>query len=121
MNVTATDHFNDDVTYYVKKKKYKKIYDDIDTVTNELEAGNLVGVKLDNIRNLPENTAVYKVRVANSSINVGKSNGFRIIYYLAVGDDIYLVTIYSKKDGGRSGDVPNDKQIELLVKNIISP
>ena len=120
MNIVWSKHFEDDVKYYLKKKKYNKIFFDIEPIINELSEGNLVGVKLDNIE-IPENTAVYKVRVANSSINVGKSNGFRIIYYLAVGDDIYLVTIYSKKDGGRSGDVPNDKQIELLVKNIISP
>ena len=120
MNIIWSDNFEDDIKFYVKKKKYTKILADIEPVINELQTGNLVGDKLDNIKT-PENTAVYKVRVANSSINVGKSNGFRIIYYLAVGDEIYLVTIYSKKDKGRgAGDFPNDKQIELLVKNIIS-
>ena len=120
MNIIWSNNFEDDIKFYVKKKKYTKILKDIEPVINNLQAGNLVGDKLDNIE-IPENTAVYKVRIANSSINVGKSNGFRIIYYLAVGDDIYLVTIYSKKDGGRSaGNFPNDKQIELLVKNIIT-
>ena len=119
MNVTPTDHFNSDVKFYYKKKKYNKINEDIKSVVVELENGNMIGNKLDNIKS-PENAAVYKVRVANSSINVGKSNGFRIIYYLAVKNEIYLLTIYSKKDKGRSGEIPNDKQIELLVKNIIS-
>ena len=83
MNIVWSKHFEDDVKYYLKKKKYNKIFFDIEPIINELSEGNLVGVKLDNIE-IPENTAVYKVRVANSSINVGKSNGFRIIYYLAV-------------------------------------
>ena len=120
MQIVTTPHFEADVNFYLKKKKYLKITNDIRTLLAELNNGNLVGDKLDNIK-IPDNSAVYKVRVANSSINVGKSNGFRVIYYLATKEKIYLVTIYSKKDGGRSGDVPNDKQIELLVKNIISP
>ena len=119
MEITLTEHFKADVNFYIKKKKYTKINDDIKLVLLELANGNMIGNKLDNIK-IPENAAVYKVRIANSSINVGKSNGFRIIYYLAVKNEIYLLTIYSKKDRGRSGEIPNDKQIELLVKNIIS-
>ena len=119
MQVLTTPHFEADVKFYLKKKRFFKITNDIRTVLIELNNGNLIGDKLDNIK-IPENAAVYKVRVANSSINVGKSNGFRVIYYLATKEKIYLVTIYSKKDKGRSGEIPNDKQIELLVKNIIS-
>lgn len=115
MNVVATKHFKADIKFYLKKKKYSKINDDIETVTDELEQGNLVGDKLDNL-NLPANTAAYKVRVANSSTNVGKSDGFRIIYYVVIEEKIYLATIYSKKDDSR---VPSDKQIELLIKAIL--
>lgn len=57
-----------------------------------------------------------KVRLPNSSAKVGKSNGFRIIYYLAIDDDIYLAAIYSKKDDNK---IPNDNQIEMLIKNIL--
>ena len=117
--VLTTPHFEADVKFYLKKKKFFKITNDIRTVLIELNNGNLIGDKLDNIK-IPENAAVYKVRVANSLINIGKSNGFRVIYYLATKEKIYLVTIYSKKDGGRSSEILNDKQIELLVKHVIS-
>ena len=112
--IVLTKHFVDDVTYYVKRKKYLKIETDISKVTDELLKGNFVGNKLEGL-NLPEGTAVYKVRIANSSANVGKSNGFRLLYYVAIGDEIYLLTIYSKKDDVK---ILNDKQIELLVRNI---
>ena len=115
MQIIPTKKFNDDVEFYIRKKKFLKIRADIKTVTDELEQGNLVGDKLEGL-DLPENTAAYKVRVANSSTNVGKSNGFRVLYYVAIADEIYLVTVYSKKDDIR---VPSDKQIELLIKAIL--
>lgn len=115
MNIIATKYFKADIKFYLKKKKFSKINDDVETVTVELEQGNLVGDKLDDL-NLPANTAAYKVRVANSSTNVGKSHGFRIIYYVVIDEKIYLVSIYSKKDDSR---IPSDKQIELLIKAIL--
>lgn len=117
MKVIPTRNFNDNVEYYLRKKKYKKIYSDIKTVTDELEKGNLVGVRLENI-NVPEGTAVYKVRIANTSTNVGKSHGFRLIYYLAIADEIYLLAIYSKKDDIR---VVSDKRIEQLIEILLRP
>ena len=107
--------FDEDVKYYLKKKKYKKILDDIESLFPDLEADNFLGDKLAGF-NLPEGAALYKVRIANTSANVGKSNGFRLIYYLAIEDEIYLLTIYSKKDDER---IPNDAQIALLVGNVL--
>ena len=115
-NVVMTKHFEDDVIFYFRKKKYLKIESDISTVTEELKKGNLLGDRLEGL-DIPEGTAAYKVRIANSSANVGKSNGFRLLYYVAIGDDIYLLSIYSKKDDIR---ILNDKQIELLIKNIMN-
>ena len=115
MQIIPTKKFNDDVEFYIHKKKFLKIRADIKTVTDELEKGNFVGVKLEGL-NLPENISVYKVRIANSSANVGKSHGFRLLYYIAIADEIYLVTIYSKKDDIR---VPSDKQIEFLIRAVL--
>ena len=114
--VVSTHKFESDVRFYKKKKKYIKIQDDLAPILMELENDNLVGDKLEGL-DLPENTAAYKVRIANSSANVGKSNGFRLLYYVAIEDEIYLLSIYSKKDDIR---VINDKQIELLIKNILT-
>ena len=115
MNIIWSDYFMSNVEFYQRKKKYKKIVDDIDTLVVKLQAGNLVGDKLAGF-NLPEGTALYKVRIPNTSANVGKSNGFRIIYYLATADKIYFVTIYSKKDDER---IPNDAQIAMIVGNTL--
>ncbi|MBR1645267.1 MAG: hypothetical protein IJ685_00675 [Selenomonadaceae bacterium] len=115
MVIKWSKNINDDVKYYVRKKKYKKILDDIDSVLPDLLAGNLVGDKLEGF-NLPEGAAIYKVRIANTSANVGKSNGFRLLYYVAIEDTIYLLTIYSKKDDER---IPNDAQIAMLVANTL--
>ena len=115
MNINFTKQIESDIKYYVKKKHYKKIFDDIEPIIFELEKGNFLGDKLEGLK-LPENTAVYKVRIANTSANLGKSNGFRLLYYVAVEDEIYLLTIYSKKDDAK---IPNDAQILMLVKNII--
>ena len=115
MNITWSKKFLADMKFYYKKKKFLKIRDDVKTITNELEAGNLVGDRLEGF-DLPEGAALYKVRIANTSANVGKSNGFRLIYYVAIKDEIYLVTIYSKKDDER---IPNDAQIAMLVGNTL--
>ena len=115
MIIKRSKKINDDIDYYIRKKKYKKIIDDIASILPDLEAGNFVGDRLDGF-NLPEGAALYKVRIANTSANVGKSNGFRLIYYVAIGDEIYLLTIYSKKDDER---IPNDAQIALIVSNTL--
>jgi mRNA-degrading endonuclease RelE of RelBE toxin-antitoxin system len=42
---------------------------------------------------------VYKVRLKNSDINRGKSNGYRVITYLIDEDnEVRLITIYSKSE-----------------------
>ena len=100
---------------YFKKKHYIKNLDDIEKVIVELKAGNFIGDRMENI-NLPVNSAVYKVRIANTSTKSGKSNGFRLIYYLKLEERIYLVTIYSKKDDNR---IPTDAQIAELINGLL--
>ena len=117
MLIVATKYFKADIKFYIKKKKYSKINDDIDTVTVELEKGNLIGDKLEDL-DLPKGTAAYKVRIANSSTNVGKSHGFRLIYYVVIDEIIFLLTIYSKKDDIR---ILTDKQIEQHIKILLKP
>lgn len=80
-----------------------------------MEEGILIGDRLEDIL-LKEGSAAYKVRLANSSTKIGKSNGFRLIYYVVFDEKIYLMTIYSKKDDNR---ILNDKQISMLIKNLI--
>ena len=116
-NVIPTDKFNEDVEYYVRKKKYAHIGDDIKSITDELEKGNLVGDEISGIQvNVGNHT--YKARAANTDTKMGKSNGYRIIYYVVKDDlEIFLITIYSKKDGN---NIPTDSEIvEWIAKYCI--
>ena len=120
MEIILTRQFKDDIKFYKRRKKYLKIDADVRPVIDELRAGNIVGDKLEGL-SLPANTAAYKVRLPNSSINVGKSGGFRLLYYIllyyiAIGDEIYLLTIYSKKDDNR---IPTDAQIAELINGLL--
>ena len=115
MEIIWSPRFESDVKYYFRKKRYTKILDDIDKAAIEIQAGNIIGDKLEGLT-LPANTAAYKVRLPNSSINVGKSGGFRLLYYVAIADRIYFITIYSKKDDNR---IPSDAQIVELINSLL--
>ncbi len=110
--VIPTQRFEDDVKYYLKKKKFKHILEDVEEVVEELEKGNLIG---DSIPGLTfDDNETVKVRIANTDTHVGKSNGYRMIYYVVKNDcEIYLLTIYYKKDDNK---IPSNKEIEELVK-----
>lgn len=114
MEIILTRQFKDDVKFYKRRKKYLKIDADIRPAVKELSAGNIIGDKLEGLP-LPANTAAYKVRLPNSSINIGKSGGFRLLYYFAIADKIYLLKIYSKKDDNR---IPTDAQIAELINGL---
>ena len=66
MVIKRSKKINEDIDYYIRRKKYRKIVDDIASILPDLEAGNLIGDRLSGF-NLPEGTALYKVRIANTS------------------------------------------------------
>jgi len=87
-------------------KKYKKLPDDLKILVKELNDNPKAGIYL--------GANCYKIRLANSSIPTGKSSGFRVIYYYYDGElDIYLLTIFSKRD---MGNISDEKIMELLQK-----
>jgi mRNA-degrading endonuclease RelE of RelBE toxin-antitoxin system len=87
-------------------KKYKKLPDDLKILVKELNYNPKAGIDL--------GANCYKIRLANSSIPTGKSSGFRVIYYYYDGElDIYLLTIFSKRD---MDNISDEKIIELLKK-----
>ena len=107
--INIIPNFEKDVKYYKNKKNYRQIEEDINSAVQKIAQGHLVGKK---IPGLSLKESVYKVRVKNSSANVGKSNGFRIVYYVVEEEqEVYLITIYSKKD---KADIP-PKEIAFLV------
>lgn len=110
--IIQTKKFKDDLVYYIKKKRFIHIDDDIDDIITDLENGNLVGDDIDDIKIDNENHT-YKVRVANSDAKVGKSNGYRLIYYVVKDDkEIYLLTIYYKKE---DKNIPSKTEISELI------
>jgi mRNA-degrading endonuclease RelE of RelBE toxin-antitoxin system len=110
--VIPTDRFDDDVRFYYKKRKYRKIESDLEPVLAKLEEGSFLGNEISGLE-LPDDKHSYKVRVANTSANVGKSNGFRLIYYVVKDDkEIFLLTLYSKKDK----ESISNEEIERLIK-----
>ena len=111
--VIYTEQFRNDIYFYVKKRHYHQIENDIKPILEELKNGNLLGNEIPNT-NIKMGGHTYKVRAANTDIQAGKSNGYRIIYY-AVKDDkeIYLLTIYLKKDDIR---ILSNNDLKKLVE-----
>jgi len=102
----------EDLRYYLKKKKFKHILEDVDDIVKELEKGNLLGDAIPGL--VFDDNETVKVRIANTDTRVGKSNGYRMIYYVVKNDyEIYLLTIYYKKEDNK---IPSNKEIEALVK-----
>lgn len=110
--VIPTTRFEKDIKYYVKKKGYYHIGEDLKSITTELQQGHLIGDELPGLH-IAEQGHVFKVRCVNTDTKSGQSNGYRILYY-AIREDqkIYLLTIYSKKD---DNNIPSDKEIIFLV------
>ena len=110
--IIKTKQFEDDLRYYLKKKKFKHILEDVDDIVKELEKGNLLGDAIPGL--VFDDNETVKVRIANTDTRVGKSNGYRMIYYVVKNDyEIYLLTIYYKKEDNK---IPSNKEIEALVK-----
>ena len=115
--IELTDKFQNDIKYYIKKKKYTNILSDLQPIMEEIKNGNLVGTVIDDLQ-LPDNEDTYKVRAINSNTNDGKSNGYRVIYYAVKNDKIvYMLTVYYKKDDER---VLTKKEIREILTEYCS-
>lgn len=73
-------------------KNHHSLKDDLKSLEKELIANPFLGESY--------GANIYKVRMADTSSNKGKSGGFRVMYYTAIettkGVDIYMVTIFTK-------------------------
>ena len=85
------DSFLRQVKKLKKTKKNTNILNDIMGLEQELRKNPTMGASL--------GYKMYKVRMANSSKNIGKSGGFRVItYYLDESNTLYLASIYEKNE-----------------------
>lgn len=114
-DVIPTERFEKDVKYYKRKKKFTHIMDDISGIIQELQNGNLLGDEINDL-GLMENESTFKVRAVNTDTKAGQSNGYRLIYYAVKNDhEIYLLTIYYKKDLENI----DKKQILKMIESIL--
>ena len=91
------------------KKKFPKIKDDLLILTNNLLLNPELGI------HLGEN--IFKIKIPNTSIPVGKSGGFRVITYYKTDNTLYLVTIYSKTEQDNILTEKLRKIIQEEIKN----
>lgn len=114
--IIPTASFEKDMKFYQRKKKYFHIIDDIENIIEELKKGNFLGEDIPELK-LPEDESTYKVRAINSDTKVGKADGYRLIYYVIKNEyEIYLLTIYYKKD---KETINTTEIIDLIKKNCI--
>lgn len=87
-------------------KKYKKLSNDLEFLQKTLLENPLSGTALGN--------NIFKIRIPNSSIPIGKSGGFRVITYYLSEEILFLLTIYSKSDRESISSSEIDSIIETL-------
>jgi len=113
--VITDDEAEDNIKRLVRKKKFYSLPSQIKEVIANCEKGKFEG---DNILTYEEPTRieVYKMRLPNPDVNVGKSNGYRVVYVIAVEHKLVVIlTVYYKKE------VPNlsDSTIRNLINSFI--
>jgi len=89
-------------------KKYKNIELDIENYLLSINSIKDLGVELKH--------NVYKIRIANSDKNKGKSAGYRLISYVKIMDsELHLIYIYDKSNLENISEKELDT---LLVKQL---
>ena len=89
-------------------KTYKNIDSDIDNFLKSIKVKEDLGIEL--------KSNIFKVRVANSDKNKGKSAGQRLISYLAiVENELHLLYIYDKS---KLTNLTEKEIDEIIIKQI---
>lgn len=106
IQVTFSNRFENDIRRL--GKRYRRIRLDIQPFIERLESGELPGDQIPGM-----DYTVFKVSVKNSSVQRGKSGGYRVVYYLKTRNQILLVTMYSKSD---QSDITATEVREILTR-----
>ena len=103
--IEETADFRKDVKRLVKKKRFFSLPDQIKDLKEKLEQGKFEGDRMTH-RDEPTPYDVYKLRLPNPDANVGKSDGYRIIYMVVTENRIVvLLTMYYKKEDASVPDM----------------
>jgi len=90
--------FDKKVSRFISKKKFKTLPLQVEELVRKLEQGEFEGDKITR-RDEPTPHDVYKMRLPNPDSNVGKSDGYRVVYMVATEHKIVvLLTMYYKKE-----------------------
>ncbi len=101
-NIIALEQFKKDTKLLYKK--YQQLPLDLQKLASILKINPKSGIEL--------GSKCYKIRIPNSSIPTGKSGGFRVIYYYYNGEEnLYLMTIFSKRD---VANISNEAILDIL-------
>ena len=111
--VTEIDEFQKQAQRLTKKKRFKHLPGQIKELREEqLINGDFQGDLIRHSDN-PTPYDVYKLRLPNPDTNVGKSNGYRIIYVVVTEHRIVvLLAIYYKKEQESLSDLYIDGLID---------
>ena len=89
------------------KKKYPSLFKDVNELTESLKANPKMGE--------PLGRDCYKIRMAISSKNKGKSGGARVITCVKIVDEtLYLLSIYDKSE---QANIPDD-EIDSVLRSL---
>ena len=89
-------------------KKYPHIRSDVQPIIEQIQHGEFIG---DHVQGT--SYTIFKVRIRNSDASRGKSDGYRVIYYMKTTKAVILVTIYSKTE---QSDISPAKIRRILVE-----
>jgi mRNA-degrading endonuclease RelE of RelBE toxin-antitoxin system len=91
VKVFATPWFKKDLKHL--EKKYRNISKDVKQLVNALERGETPGDQLTSTRH-----TFFKQRLKSTDMKTGQRDGYRVVYYVRLKDDIRLLVIYAKNE-----------------------
>ncbi len=92
------------------KRKYPAVTGQIRRLIDQLENNERPGDRISGV-----GYEVYKTRLANPSAQRGKSGGFRVIYYVQMADNVFLLKVYSKTE---QADI-SAEEIRRIVESVL--
>lgn len=114
--VNVAIHAQSESDRLLKKKHFKSLPKQILDLIDEFEKGKFEGTSILTYEE-PTRIDVYKLRLPNPDANAGKSNGYRVIYAVAIEYRLVVIlSIYYKKEI----DTLLDSEIRSMVNGFIA-
>lgn len=115
----TTSTFRETLAALTKKSKdgYMSVTKDVCNGLTSMSA-NILRDTNDRIRHFAE-YRIVKLRLPNSGQNLSKPNGFRLIYWVSMKNDVaVLLRIYPKRGSQSAVDLVDDEYDRLLVEMV---